>query len=80
MPGFRLEEEDERLLLQHVSGGHMLALNQEAALVWRLCDGDRTLAEIIRLLQDAYPDSEGVEGDVMASATLLHSLGVLSED
>lgn len=40
--------------------------NQTASLVWHLCDGQRTAAEIATLLTDAFPDADdSIDEDVM---------------
>lgn len=56
-PGFRLEQMDDETLLYHPSGNKIIQLNQPAALVWQLCDGQRTVEGITALLQSAYPES-----------------------
>lgn len=58
-PGFVLEELDEELLLFHPQNNRILELNATAALVWQLCDGSRTVAQISKLLADAYPQDAG---------------------
>lgn len=43
----------------------MLHLNESAAAVWRLCDGTRSVGEIVAFLQAAYPGaSSAIEADV----------------
>lgn len=32
-------------------------INQTGALIWQLCDDQRTIEEIISLLQDLYPEA-----------------------
>lgn len=56
-PGFRLEQMDDETLLYHPSGNKIIQLNQPAALVWQLCDGQCTVESIARLLQQAYQES-----------------------
>ena len=34
----------------------MIYLNESASLIWRLCDGRRTIADIIDAIADAFPD------------------------
>ncbi|MBE0582792.1 MAG: pyrroloquinoline quinone biosynthesis peptide chaperone PqqD [Desulfofustis sp.] len=34
-----------------------LYLNDSAMVIWRLCDGKRTVADIIDLLTEAYPEN-----------------------
>ncbi len=55
--GFHIEEMDGEFLLYHPGGDRIVQLNATAALVWRLCDGKRSLREIIALLTEAYPDA-----------------------
>jgi hypothetical protein len=31
------------------------ALNETASVIWQLCNGERPVAEIVEILQDAYP-------------------------
>ena len=63
--GFRLEQvEGETLIYQH-SQKKLIYLNESAAAVWHLCDGQRTIRNIIDLLADAYPeDATTVAADV----------------
>jgi pyrroloquinoline quinone biosynthesis protein D len=43
----------------------MVYLNESAIVVWRLCDGQRTVGEIVGLLANAYPDAaDKVRSDV----------------
>ena len=63
--GFQLEEMDDEFLLFHPGGTQIIQFNQTAAVVWQLCDGQRTVDEIIRLLQEAYPEGAAqIDGDV----------------
>jgi hypothetical protein len=54
--GFRLEMLDGEALLFDPAQRRLVHCNETAALVWRLCDGERTVAEIIALLTEAYPE------------------------
>ena len=56
-PDWRLEQMDEELLLFQPAEGRVLYCNQTAGLVWRLCDGERTVGEIVALLAEAYPEA-----------------------
>lgn len=43
----------------------MMKLDQHGALVWKLCDGKRSVGAIIELLADAFPSSRRqIEQDV----------------
>jgi hypothetical protein len=58
---------DESLLYNHEKMT-MTYLNGAAAAIWRLCDGERTLGEIIDFLASAYPGmSTRLENDVHAT-------------
>lgn len=62
--GYQIETVDDELLLYNPEHGRILALNATGALVWQLCDGARTVGEIVGLLQEGYPDAAGIPGDV----------------
>jgi hypothetical protein len=65
---YRLEQLDDELLLYHPSDTKILYLNQSASLVWGLCDGEHSVAEIVHLLSEAYPEAaEGIPGDVQTT-------------
>jgi hypothetical protein len=66
-PDFRLETVDGEAMLYHPARTEMQYLNPTAALVWGLCDGTRSVGEIILLLQESYPEArEEIPSDVMA--------------
>ena len=56
--GYAIEELDGELLLFHPSSETILHTNETGAIVWRLCDGQRTVAEIIDVLTAVYPESD----------------------
>ncbi|MGO9357951.1 MAG: pyrroloquinoline quinone biosynthesis peptide chaperone PqqD [Xanthobacteraceae bacterium] len=45
------------LVLYHPQRTTAIYLNQTASLIWGLCDGHRSLAEIVELLAMHYPDA-----------------------
>jgi hypothetical protein len=61
--GFVLEELDGETLLYRHSLKKLIYLNDSAASVWKLCDGERSAREIACLLADAYPEA----GEVVAA-------------
>lgn len=61
---FSLEEIDDELLLYHPAKTKAVYLNETAALVWQLCDSKRSVAEIVSLLKENYPESDTIQGDV----------------
>jgi hypothetical protein len=54
---YRLEELDGELLIYHPTASTVVYCNQTASLIWRLCDGTHTAAEISALLSGAYPEA-----------------------
>lgn len=66
-PEFRLELVDEDILLYDPTGEKILHFNQTATLIWQLCDGTRTVEDMIDLLQKAYPDAVDVINDDVQS-------------
>jgi hypothetical protein len=56
--------EGEGLLYSHEKMT-MIYLNESAAVIWRLCDAQRTVAQVVDFLKSAYPDlSPQLDGDV----------------
>jgi hypothetical protein len=58
-PEFVFQNLDNELVLFNTESLNVLYLNESASLVWQLCDGNNTIAEMIALLADAYPESAG---------------------
>ncbi len=67
-PGYQvadMESLDGEIVLFHPATQKILYSNRSGALIWGLCDGQRTVADIIQLLSEAYPDSAlEIEADV----------------
>lgn len=56
----------------------MIYLNESATVVFQLCDGQRSVLEIIELLKDAYPDaSASMMDDVLGVVDYLVQEGAL---
>jgi len=53
---FQLEEIDGEILLYSPSATRSIYLNPSAAVIWRLCSGEFSAAEIITSLQEQFPD------------------------
>ncbi len=62
--GFLVQELDDEVILYHPEQPRALCLNVAASLIWGLCDGATTVAEIVKLLQDAFPDVPDIGPDV----------------
>ena len=74
---FSLERIDNELLLYHPVKTKAVYLNESAALVWKLCDSSRSVAEIISLLEENYPESDSVRDDVQKVLQDLSDAGAL---
>lgn len=56
--GLEVEDAGDEVLIYLPGSDKTLYLNETAALVWRLCDGQRTGAQIAGLLLEAYPEAQ----------------------
>ena len=63
--GYQVETLDDEILLFHPSSRMIFRSNSTGALIWQLCDGKRTVGEIIKVLSASYPEaSQQIEKDV----------------
>ena len=73
-----MEVVEGELLLYHPQKASSVYLNQTAALVWGLCDGARSVGEIVRVLGDSYPEADAsLTDEVLATLKQLQESGVL---
>jgi len=56
-PGYLLERIDQEVVVYHPTRTTSLYLNETGALIWEMCDGARTTADIIGILTELYPES-----------------------
>lgn len=71
IPDYRLERLDRELLLYHPAKTKALHLNETASIIWTLCDGTRTIAEIVALLREGFPDQADVIAEEVESSLRL---------
>jgi hypothetical protein len=73
-PDYRLEVLDNELLLYHLNETKILYCNQTASLIWQLCDGQHTVADITMLISDAvqHLQSEGEVAEYLLGQTCHH--------
>ena len=63
---------DDQVLLHHLNRGHTFSLNRTAGIVLELMDGEHSMAEILEILRQAYPESaEDITGDVLRTLRYL---------
>ena len=75
--GYVLERLDGEITVYHPTLTTAVYLNETGALIWELCDGTRTIAEIIELLSEQYPESsDQIETDVKDLITQLIEQGI----
>ncbi len=76
---FSLEQLDNELLLYHPAKTLTVYMNETASLVWQLCDGKRTVSEIVRQLQVAYPEAAGdMQSDVEQALAIFSEHGAIT--
>jgi len=74
---FSLEQIDDELLLYHPAKTKAVYLNETAALVWQLCDSNRSVSDIVSLLEENYPESDSIKGDVEKTLQELQETGAV---
>jgi hypothetical protein len=65
------------IVLYSASSAKAIYLNESAALVWQLIDGERSIAQIESLLTDAYPEAVTLKDDVSQAIEVLRNHGVI---
>ncbi|HHD56534.1 MAG TPA: PqqD family protein [Desulfobulbaceae bacterium] len=77
--GYMLEELDGELLLYHLDQTKTVYLNNSAAIVWHLCNGENSVGDIIAFLEEKYPEAvKEIAGDVQDTLLKLLDAGALS--
>jgi len=77
--GFDLEALDHELVIYHPVSAAIFYCNATAALIFRLCDGTRSVAEITELLARAYPEARAhMAEDVQETLARLCEHGALT--
>ena len=78
--GFFVEEMEGENLLYRLGTHKAIHLNETATIIWKLCDGSRTVQDIVDLLKQEFPDSEAdIALDVGEAVELLAGEGALLE-
>lgn len=52
-----METLDDEIILFHPASRTIFHSNSTGALIWQLCDGQRTVGDIINILSATYPDA-----------------------
>jgi hypothetical protein len=76
--GFQVATLDDEIVLLHPTRNIIIHSNQTGALIWQLCDGIRSVDEIVGILSVAYPEaSSEIQADVPTVIQTLVSRGAL---
>jgi hypothetical protein len=76
--GYFIEEMEGECLLYRLGAHKAIHLNETALLIWKLCDGTRSMQDIIAFLRGEYPDvQDGLAEDVREAVELLVREGAL---
>jgi hypothetical protein len=76
--GVHFEEMAGESLLFNEATKKTIYLNQAASAIWKLCDGIRSVDELVQLLERAYSDpAHDFAADVHAALASLFAEGVL---
>jgi coenzyme PQQ biosynthesis protein PqqD len=63
--GYFLERLDDEITVYHPTLTTAVYLNDTGALIWELCDGRRTISDIVEVLYQQYPESNAqIDTDV----------------
>jgi hypothetical protein len=80
-PGFLVSSLDDEVLLSRPDATAAMYMNATAGLIWALCDGGHTVAEITSLLSEAYPEAGGrIADDVRDTLAELRERGAVLDD
>ena len=75
--GYETADLDGEFMIYQSAEGRAVYLNETASLVWKLCDGQRSVAAIEGLLGEAYPDATELSADVESAVLKLLEHGVV---
>lgn len=76
---YRLELIESEILLYNPSDIKIISLNQTASLIWQLCTGQATVAEMIEALKESYPEAaDEIEADVLAILNQFEEVGCIN--
>ena len=66
------------ILLSHPARQHALHVDAAGAVVWAICNGQRTVADVAQILADAYPESAGdIKQHVLDTLLALTEFGAI---
>lgn len=79
--GFQTQTLDGEVVLLHPMHNTIIHINQTGALIWQLCNGVRSVDEIIVILSEAYPEArKEIAADVPETIYQLAAQGALYKE
>ncbi|MFC1681473.1 PqqD family protein [Pseudomonadota bacterium] len=76
---FVLEKLDDEVLLYYPAKKTTIYMNETASAIWGLCNGERTVGEIIDLIKSFYPEAgRQIEIDVESTLEMFRERGAIS--
>ena len=76
---FQLQEIDGEQVLYNAGLPDVLYLNQTSAMIWLLCDGIRSDQEIIKMIEDCYPEqATAIKDDVVTIIKEFEDIGAMT--
>jgi len=79
-PGFVVEEMGDEILLYRPSTHKAIHLNETAAVIWKLCDGTRTVKDLVDCMLAEYPSAQSsIPHEVQQAIEFLLRDGALVE-
>jgi pyrroloquinoline quinone biosynthesis protein D len=80
-PDFFVEDLQDETLLYRSGSPTVIYLNESAALVWKLCDGQRTVKDIVNILIENFPEAKSqLPYEVEQAVAMLLDKGALLVD
>ncbi len=78
LPGLRVKEVEEELLIFKPETGEAFLLNPTASAIFELCDGERSVSSIAEaILNLVTADPETVQADVIKALEEMHQKGLI---
>jgi hypothetical protein len=62
--GFFLEDMDGESVIYRLGAHKAIHLNGTAAVIWKLCDGSRSVKELVEFFKVEYPNESDIPSDV----------------
>jgi Coenzyme PQQ synthesis protein D (PqqD) len=77
-PRFDFLQVEEESILYDTATHNVIYLDPSALVIWRLCDGERSVGEIASLIERAYPQQrDSIADDVRKTVDALANAGAL---